>query len=157
MQVLTLRFQPIVCFSGKFCTFFNGEGFWSLCGFEFGGFCFACADPVATAPLVRNLDCATDESRVSRSYLLPDLIPVSATFCLCNFRPVSHSELWISHLWNGTSQNTLPQNILWEQKKNMLRAPFPVHGADTMRAFLVPLKVIITLIIFKEIMLCWAW
>lgn len=43
------------------------------------------------------------------------------------------------------------------RKKYMLRAPFPVPGVDTMRAFLVPLKVIITLIIFKEIMLCWAW
>lgn len=127
MQVLTLRFQPIVCFSGKFCTFFSGEGFWSLYGFEFGGFCFACADPVATAPLVRNLDCATDKSRVSRSCLLLDLIPVSAIYCLCNFRPVSHSELWISHLWNGTSQNTLPQNILWEQKK--IYAPCSISGA----------------------------
>lgn len=128
MQVLTLRFQLVVCFSGKFYTFFNGQGFWSLYGFEFRVFCFAYADPVATAPLVQNLDCSTDESRVSRSCLLPELIPLSTTYYLCNFRSVSHSELWISHLWNGTSQNTLPQNILWKQKKKMLHAPFQVPG-----------------------------
>lgn len=137
MQVFTLRFQPVVCFSGKFCTFFNGQGFWSLYGFEFRVFCFAYADPVPIAPLVQNLDHCTDESRVSRSCLLPELIPFSTTYYLCNFRSISHSELWISHLWNGTSQNTLPQNILWEQKKKMLHAPFQVPGADTMCTFLV--------------------